>query len=76
MSATNTVIATGVTTEKLANVRKWNLTLTILHFGQAIAMLLLTNDFALKVLSSFPACLLYTSPSPRDGATSRMPSSA
>ena len=23
-----------------------------------------------------PACLLYTSPSPRDGATSRMPSSA
>jgi hypothetical protein len=55
MSGTNTVIATGVTAEKLANVRKWNLTLTILHFGQAIAMLLLTNDFALKVLSSFPA---------------------
>ena len=25
---------------------------------------------------SFVACLLYTSPSPRDGATSRMPSSA
>ena len=23
-----------------------------------------------------PSCLLYTSPSPRDGATSRMPSSA
>ena len=27
-------------------------------------------------LNSYLACLLYTSPSPRDGATSRMPSSA
>ena len=27
-------------------------------------------------MSSYEACLLYTSPSPRDGATSRMPSSA
>ena len=30
----------------------------------------------LAVSSGIPACLLYTSPSPRDGATSRMPSSA
>ena len=29
-----------------------------------------------KVNALKPACLLYTSPSPRDGATSRMPSSA
>ena len=55
MSSANAVVATGVTTEKLANVRKWNLSLTVLHFGQAIAMLALTNDFALKALSSFPA---------------------
>ena len=27
-------------------------------------------------LAGLTACLLYTSPSPRDGATSRMPSSA
>ena len=27
-------------------------------------------------LGEYKACLLYTSPSPRDGATSRMPSSA
>ena len=54
MTSSNATIATGVTTEKLANVRKWNLALTVLHLGQAIAMLLLTNDFALKVLSSFP----------------------
>ena len=30
----------------------------------------------LKQLSEYGTCLLYTSPSPRDGATSRMPSSA
>ena len=29
-----------------------------------------------KCQTRFKACLLYTSPSPRDGATSRMPSSA
>ena len=27
-------------------------------------------------MSSYPGCLLYTSPSPRDGLLSRMPSSA
>ena len=54
MSAT-TEVATGVSTENLANVRKWNIALTILHLGQAFAVLLLTNDFAIKVLSSFPA---------------------
>ena len=55
MTAVSTPVAKGVTSEKLANVRKWNIALTILHLGQAGAMLLLTNDFALKVLSSFPA---------------------
>ena len=29
-----------------------------------------------KAFETLRACLLYTSPSPRDGATSRMPSSA
>ena len=55
MSSTNLVVATGVTPEKLSNLRKWNIGLTILHLGQAIAVLLLTNNFAIKVLSSFPA---------------------
>jgi len=55
MPSTNLVVATGVTPEKLSNLRKWNIGLTILHLGQAIAVLLLTNDFAIKVLSSFPA---------------------
>ena len=33
------------------------------------------NTFSINPLDDF-TCLLYTSPSPRDGATSRMPSSA
>ena len=37
-----------------------------------------TNDFpvAMQVSSKYKVCLLYTSPSPRDGLLSRMPSSA
>ena len=35
----------------------------------------LVKSFLFKKMN-FPCCLLYTSPSPRDGATSRMPSSA
>ena len=31
---------------------------------------------AKELSNSFPGCLLYTSPSPRDGLLSRMPSSA
>ena len=34
------------------------------------------NENGESKTSSFPACLLYTSPSPRDGLLSRMPSSA
>ena len=33
-------------------------------------------DHMLTALAKHGGCLLYTSPSPRDGATSRMPSSA
>ncbi len=52
MTATPT--ATGVTSARLGNLRRWNLGLTVLHLGQAVAMLLLTNAFAIGVLSSFP----------------------
>ena len=34
------------------------------------------DDFVVKQLRRQIACLLYTSPSPRDGLLSRMPSSA
>ena len=34
------------------------------------------RDFLLSVIDQAKGCLLYTSPSPRDGLLSRMPSSA
>ena len=55
MSATTTApTATGVTSERLSNLRRWNIGLTVLHLGQALAMLVLTNGFAIGVISSFP----------------------
>ena len=36
----------------------------------------LTNDLSEPLMTSKNSCLLYTSPSPRDGLLSRMPSSA
>ena len=46
------------------------------YWGQIIQIgAVLTND-NLDELDRFDACLLYTSPSPRDMSASRMPSSA
>ena len=39
-------------------------------------ILFLPSDHLIENLSTFYSCLLYTSPSPRDLSTSRMPSSA
>ena len=36
----------------------------------------LSTDESLKIIEGLETCLLYTSPSPRDGLLSRMPSSA
>ena len=36
----------------------------------------LASEAVMRALARHFGCLLYTSPSPRDGATSRMPSSA
>ena len=45
--------------------------------GEAIAILKLTNKASSPVIEKvLMSCLLYTSPSPRDLSTSRMPSSA
>lgn len=46
--------ATGVTTERLRDLRRWNLGLTVLHAAQAIAILVLAGDFAITVTSQFP----------------------
>ena len=34
------------------------------------------HTFIAQIFEKYPSCLLYTSPSPRDGLLSRMPSSA
>ncbi len=49
-----TPTATGVTPERLAGLRRWNIGLTVLHAVQAVAILLLASDFAIEVTSSFP----------------------
>ena len=49
------VTASGVTPDRLANLRRWNLALTVLHLGQAAAVVALASDFAITVTSSFPA---------------------
>ena len=44
--------ASGVTPERLAGLRRWNVALTVLHAAQALAVLLLANDFAVTVTST------------------------
>ena len=46
--------ATGVTPERLRNLRFWNLGLAGLHLAQAVAILVLAGDFAITVTSQFP----------------------
>ena len=46
--------ATGMTPERLAGLRRWNLGLTFLHILQAIAIVALAGSFAITVTSSIP----------------------
>jgi hypothetical protein len=46
--------AMGITSERLTGLRSWNLALTVLHLGQAIAIAALTGSFAISVTSAFP----------------------
>lgn len=48
------VIATGVTAERLANLRRWNLGLTVLHAAQAVLILVMAGSFAITFTSNFP----------------------
>ena len=54
MSDTNAAVATGVTPERLTNLRKWNLGLTVLHALQAVMILVMAGDFAITITSTFP----------------------
>lgn len=49
-----TTVATGVTPERLSNLRKWNIGLTILHAAQAALVLFLASDFAITVSTALP----------------------
>lgn len=44
----------NITTKRLANLRSWNLGLSILHIAQAITILLIAGDFSITVTSTFP----------------------
>jgi hypothetical protein len=48
------VVATGVTGERLAGLRRWNVGLTVLHAAQAVAIAVLAGGFAITVTSNFP----------------------
>jgi hypothetical protein len=47
--------ASGVGPDRLADLRRWNLALTVLHLAQAVAIVVLATDFAITVTGSFPA---------------------
>jgi hypothetical protein len=48
------VVATGVTPERLANLRVWNIGLAVLHAVQAVLIVVLSGDFVIQVVSTFP----------------------
>ena len=47
-------VATGVTDHRLAGLRSWNRGLALLHFVQAVVIVVLAGGFAITVTSSFP----------------------
>jgi hypothetical protein len=53
-SPADSAIATGVTPQRLAHLRRWNLGLTGLHAIQAVLILVLSGDFVIQVVSTFP----------------------
>ena len=44
----------NITPKRLANLRSWNLGLSILHIAQAIIILIIAGDFSITVTSTFP----------------------
>ena len=52
--ATSELTATGVDEQALRSLRRWNLGLTVLHLGQAAAVLILATGFAITVTRSLP----------------------
>jgi hypothetical protein len=50
----DSTLASGVTPERLAGLRRWNLGLSVLHAAQAVLILVMAGDFAITVTSTFP----------------------
>ena len=48
------MVAVGVDERSLNSLRGWNLALTLLHLGQAVAVLVLASDFAVTITRSVP----------------------
>ena len=46
--------ATGVTPERLARLRRWNVGLAVLHAAQAVLVVVLSTGFAITITSSVP----------------------
>jgi hypothetical protein len=51
---TTDLTATGVDEGTLRSLRGWNLALTLLHLGQAVAVFVLATDFAITLTRSLP----------------------
>jgi hypothetical protein len=51
---TAAITATGVDGTSLGSLRRWNLTLALLHLAQAIAVVALATDFAIAITRSLP----------------------
>ena len=53
-SSETSATATGVNPERLANLRKWNIGLTVLHAVQAVLIAVMAGSFAITFTSNFP----------------------
>ena len=52
--SSESTLATGVSPEQLAGLRRWNLGLSVLHAAQAALILVMASNFAITVTSTFP----------------------
>jgi hypothetical protein len=55
VTVTHPTAATDVDQHSLQSLRRWNVALTVLHLGQAVAVLALATGFAVTVTRSLPA---------------------
>ena len=54
MTTPTTTAVTGVTPERVAGLRRWNLGLAVLHGAQAVLILVMASDFAITITTTYP----------------------